>query len=92
MNCVSCKSEFIEHRDNAYLCPNCGWMQCLDGKWITISEPAIKKVPVTENETLIRHCEANKTDFEHIENSDQPFVKKYLFGLITTTQKIGIPD
>lgn len=87
MNCPSCKIDFIEKRNTAFLCKNCGWLTQVDNKWITCPEPAKITEPEPKPEPKPEPDPEKKTDKKEKEN-----VRSYFGGLFTITQKVGIPD
>jgi len=37
--CPNCSVEFIESRESAFRCADCGWLKNVDGKWYPCPEP-----------------------------------------------------
>jgi hypothetical protein len=82
MNCPSCKNEFDNKIDFAYHCPDCGWMQVVDGAWVVMDKEPAK---VTEPERLPepKPVEPAKSEITDLKSENK--TRSYLFGLITVT-------
>jgi hypothetical protein len=89
MNCPSCKTEFIEKRDTAYNCKNCGWLMEVDGKWITCPEPAKQKEPekIPEPKPAEPKAGIQPEPLQDVFHTQKDWkFKSYLGGLITITE------
>ena len=96
--CPNCGTEFAEHRETAYLCEQCGWLNELDGKWVPCPEPA-KPADVSppaepkpkENVPASPPVPAEPAEpevSEHSSNGDRPSnVRSHLWGLVTVTEQ-----
>ncbi|MBA7518563.1 hypothetical protein ES705_10634 [subsurface metagenome] len=74
--CLSCKKEFVESRDNAFRCELHGWSRLIDGHWHSCPEPAkviepdLPKVPKAPVEPEV---------------PEDDNVRSYMGGLVTVT-------
>lgn len=95
MNCPNCQNEFVEKRDKAFRCDNCGWLTEVDGKWVTCPEPAKPVEPPKNNNNTksVKPADPPVTDPPDKKGSENQadfnrgrHVKSYLGGLITVTR------
>lgn len=74
--CPNCSKEFVESRETAFRCADCGWFNNVDGKWYPcpgpakVTEPDLPKVPKAPAEPEVP------------EDDD---IRSYAGGLITVT-------
>jgi len=97
--CPSCSKEFIESRETAYRCEDCGWFKIIDDHWHNCPEPAEVTEPAPPKESVVigpastsgtdqlRSCSAvpDKPD-------PQDNVRSYLGGLVTVTSTDEVED
>ena len=78
MNCPNCNKEFVEHRESAFRCEDCGWLMEIDGRWVTCPEPVEpERLPEPEPEP---------EPIKDIMDEGKNVVTKYFGGLITVTE------
>jgi hypothetical protein len=78
--CPNCGKEFIEHRETAYRCETCGWLQQVDDKWVPCPEPPKQQEP--------RPAEPPPTPEPSPVPPVEPVskVREYFDGLVTVTE------
>lgn len=76
--CPNCSKEFIESRETAFRCEDCGWFKNVDGNWHPCPEP----VKVTEPDLP----EVPKAPAEPVQPAEPDNdVRSYMGGLVTVT-------
>jgi hypothetical protein len=87
MNCPNCNKEFVEQRDKAYRCADCGWLTQVDGKWVTCPEPLKLEAVLNPPEPKpIPEPKPKDPEPEFFPAEPELCVKRYLGGLITVTE------
>lgn len=91
MICPNCNKEFIEHRETAYLCEDCGWLTQVDDKWIVCPEPVKPVDPELPEEPLpaavpVRvEQPVQPEQLESSRGADRR-CREYLGGIVTVTE------
>ena len=91
--CPNCSKEFIESRETAFRCEDCGWFKNIDGQWHTCPEPAEVIEPDFPKEPKAPAEPESKIDALDLEqkkivsgNVSKPDdFRSYLGGLVTVT-------
>jgi hypothetical protein len=83
--CPNCGKEFIEHRETAYRCETCGWLQQVDDKWVPCPEPPKQQEPKPVEPVPTPEPDPSKPA-DPPKDRNPPIVREYLGGIVTVTE------